>query len=134
MPKSKDTADGQQPATGAQEQRVSNVASSAGGGVDVKPADFQELTQPSNVDPIGSLGHLLDVKFEAEAILGRTVLSIEEILKLGSGSVVHLNRMISEPVELFVQGVKVADGEVVVVGDQFAFRVKNITRPASPIP
>ena len=69
------------------------------------------------------------VEFQAEAILGRSVLSVGEILELGAGSVVELNRQIAEPVDLVIQGVKVASGEVVVVDDCFAIRIKEIVRP-----
>ncbi len=116
------------------QQAQSNAASDASTdeSVSVKSVDFPELSEPAEVGPGGSLGHLMDVKFEMEAMLGRTVLPIEDILQLGSGSIVHLDRMISEPVELSIQGVKVAEGEVVVVDDRFAIRIKSITKPAAP--
>ncbi|MCY2989483.1 MAG: FliM/FliN family flagellar motor switch protein [Planctomycetota bacterium] len=50
-------------------------------------------------------------------------------MKLGSGSVVEFDRTISEPVDLVVQGLTVARGEVVVVGDSFAIRIKDVISP-----
>ena len=96
---------------------------------EVKAADFTSLQQQQSVDGAPSLDHLTDVKFEAEAILGRSVLSVGEILELGAGSVIELNRQIAEPVDLVIQGVKVASGEVVVVDDCFAIRIKEIIQP-----
>jgi flagellar motor switch protein FliN/FliY len=67
------------------------------------------------------------VKLDAEAVLGRAELSVEDMLNLGVGSVIELDRLISDPVDLVVQNVKVARGEVVVVNDQFAIRITEIT-------
>jgi flagellar motor switch protein FliN/FliY len=70
---------------------------------------------------------LFGVKLDAEAVLGRAELSVEDMLNLGVGSVVELDRLISDPVDLVVQNVRVARGEVVVVNDQFAIRITEIT-------
>lgn len=96
---------------------------------EVKAPDFAELKQQAGGEGAPSLDHLTDVRFDAEAILGRTVLSVGEILELGAGSVVELNRQIAEPIDLVIQGVKVASGEVVVVDDCFAIRIKEIIQP-----
>lgn len=96
--------------------------------VSVKAVEFTDLPS-SATGSGGSLNQLLKVKFEVEAVLGRTTLSIGEILKLGSGSVVEFDRTISEPVDLVVQGLTVARGEVVVVGDSFAIRIKEVISP-----
>lgn len=98
-------------------------------GTEVKAPDFAEMKQQASTDGAPSLDHLTDVRFDAEAILGRAVLSVGEILELGAGSVVELNRQIAEPVDLVIQGVKVASGEVVVVDDCFAIRIKEIEQP-----
>ena len=77
------------------------------------------------------LDHLFAVKLEAEAVLGRSSLSVDEMLNLGVGSVVELDRSVSEPVDLLVQNVRVARGEVVVLNDQFAIRITELigTKP-----
>jgi flagellar motor switch protein FliN/FliY len=96
--------------------------------ISVKAVDFADLP-PASPTVGGSMNQLLKVKFEVEAVLGRTVLPIGEILKLGSGSVVELDRTVSEPVDLVVQGLTVARGEVVVAGDSFAIRIKEVLSP-----
>lgn len=60
------------------------------------------------------------------AELGRTQLTIQELIGLAEGSVVELHRAISAPVELIAQGVPLGNGEVVVIDDQFAIRIKQI--------
>ena len=86
---------------------------------------------PAQVAAGRGLDHLSLVKLEAEAVLGRCTLSVDEMLNLGIGSVVELDRLVSEPVDLLVQNVRVARGEVVVLNDQFAIRITEIlgTKP-----
>ena len=81
---------------------------------------------PSQVSTERGLDHLFGVKLEAEAVLGRSNLSVDQMLTLGVGSVIELDRLVSEPVDLLVQNVRVARGEVVVLNDQFAIRITEI--------
>jgi flagellar motor switch protein FliN len=94
--------------------------------VAAKAPSFAQLT-PSRASSGKSLDHLYGVRLDAEAVLGRANLSVEDMLNLGIGSVIELNRLVSEPVDLIVQNVRVARGEVVVVHDQFAIRITEIT-------
>jgi flagellar motor switch protein FliN/FliY len=91
-----------------------------------KVADFEELTPAAPTGASAALDRLLDVTVSVTAELGRATLAVGEVLKLGVGSVVRLDRGLSEPVDLFVQGVRLARGEVVVVDDCFAVRIKEI--------
>lgn len=83
--------------------------------------------KPSRASTGKSLDHLYAVRLDAEAVLGRADLSVEDMLNLGVGSVIELDRLVSDPVDLVVQNVRVARGEVVVVNDQFAIRITEIT-------
>jgi flagellar motor switch protein FliN len=94
-------------------------------GVVARVVDFPELAaKPAAAN--GSLNHLLDVSVAVTAELGRITLSIADVLKLGTGSVVGLDRTVAEPIDLLVQGVPFARGEVVVVDDRFAIRIREI--------
>ncbi|MBC8062829.1 MAG: flagellar motor switch phosphatase FliY [Clostridiaceae bacterium] len=94
--------------------------------VDVHQANFQPLqesavhTSPRNIDLI------LDVPLEISVVLGRTKKSIKEILNLGTGSLIELEKLAEEPVEIMVNGKKVAYGEVVVVDENFGVRITSI--------
>jgi flagellar motor switch protein FliN/FliY len=93
-------------------------------------ADFPALREEgSSVTGLGSLSNLMDVSVTVTAELGRIKRSIGSILKLGVGSVVELDRAVNEPVDLLVQGTLLARGEVVVVDDRFAIRIKEIVDP-----
>ena len=88
--------------------------------------DFAELTPQPVTTSLGTINQLLDVTVSVSAELGRVTLPIADILKLGIGSILQLDRTISDPVELMVQGVPLARGEVVVVNGCFAIRIKEI--------
>ncbi len=70
-----------------------------------------------------------DVNITVWAELGRIEMPIRELLQLGDGTVLKLNRPVAQPVDLVAQGVRLARGEVVVVDDYFAIRVTEIERP-----
>jgi flagellar motor switch protein FliN len=92
-------------------------------------AEFPEFKAMAAATEAGSLNHLLDVAVCVTAELGRVTMSVGDILKLGIGSVVELDRAISEPIDLLVQGVPFARGEVVVIEDRFAIRIQEILDP-----
>jgi flagellar motor switch protein FliN/FliY len=79
------------------------------------------------------LGFLMDVTVTLTAELGRTTITLGEVMRLGSGSVVPLDRLLAEPVEITARGVLLARGEVVVVDDRFAVRIKEIVQPRQPV-
>ncbi|MBE3580456.1 MAG: flagellar motor switch phosphatase FliY [Thermoanaerobacteraceae bacterium] len=72
---------------------------------------------------------ILDVPLDIEVVLGTTVKPIKEILNLGPGSIVELEKMSDEPVEILVNGTLIAQGEVVVVNESFGVRITNILDP-----
>ena len=108
------------------ELKATSADSKSSSDVAAKAPSFANLT-PSKVASGKSLDHLYGVRLDAEAVLGRADLSVEDMLNLGVGSVVELDRLVSDPVDLIVQNVRVARGEVVVVNDQFAIRITEIT-------
>lgn len=76
---------------------------------------------------------LLDVPLELTVELGRTTMSIRNILSLGSGSVVELQKLAGEPVDILVNNRPIATGEVVVVDDNFGVRIADILDPKKRI-
>lgn len=100
-------------------------------------AEFPSMQHGSPAGGAGSLQRFFDVTVNVSVELGRATLSIGELVKLHSGAVVELDRLVSEPVELVAQGVRLARGEVVVVNDRYAIRIDAIegsAMPAAPDP
>ena len=93
-----------------------------------QPAIFAPIDEPQIHGPGApqNLGIVLDVALEVSVELGRKRMSIREILDLGSGSIVELDKIAGEPVDLLVNGKLVARGEVVVIEDNFGVRITEI--------
>ena len=77
------------------------------------------------------LSMLLDLTLPVSIELGRTSMSVQEILQLGRGSVVQLERLAGEPVDIYIGDRLFAQGEVVVLGEQFGVRITRITGAAA---
>lgn len=96
--------------------------------VEVQKAVFQPLdtshSRSSNVPR--NIDLILDVPLEISVVLGRTKKSIKDILNLGTGSLLELDKLTEEPVEILVNGKKVAYGEVIVIDENFGVRIKSI--------
>jgi flagellar motor switch protein FliN len=93
----------------------------------VHPVEFESFTagEQTGSHP-QSLEMLMDVELEIYVELGRKYMLIKDILKLGKGSVVELDKAAGEPLGIFVNGRKFAEGEVVVVDDHFGIRITQL--------
>lgn len=92
----------------------------------LRKPEFSPLKESTSGKGNGSLNRFFDVHIPVTAELGRVEMLLGDLMKLDAGSVVRLNRPVSEPVEIVSQGVTLARGEVVVVDDCFAVRIKEI--------
>ena len=99
------------------------------GSAQVGRAEFQQLQQPAGSHEPRNLDLLMDVDLPVAIELGRTKLSISDILALGPGSVVELNKLAGEPVDLLVNAKVVARGEVVVIDENFGLRITQLITP-----
>lgn len=97
--------------------------------VPVQPAQFTPLsTTPVAVND-ANIGLILDVPLQVTVELGRTKKSIKEILELSTGSIVELDKLAGEPVDIQVNGKLLAKGEVVVIDENFGVRITDIVTP-----
>ena len=92
------------------------------------------VSAPAEVGGDGppELERLYDVPVELAVEIGRTRMTIRETLALGPGSIVTLNRLAGEPVDLLVNGKPIARGEVVVIDEEFGLRVTEVLAPKGP--
>jgi len=93
-------------------------------------AEFAPFGEKSRQAGHSNIDLLLDVPLPITVELGRTTMTIRDVLDLGPGSVVELDRAAGEPVDILVNGKLVAKGEVVVIDENFGVRVVDIVAPA----
>lgn len=111
------------------EQVHSNVRQNVG----VQLPQFQSFDQETKVYPKENMNLLMDVSLEVSVELGRTHKKIKEILEYGPGSIIELNRLVGEPVDVLVNGKFIATGEVVVIDENFGIRITDIINPENRI-
>lgn len=113
-----------------------------GGGVDVDQLSAEqeeefskkETTQEEQaariegIDP--KLQLLLDLQLPVSIELGHTNMLIRDILRLGRGSVIEFDKLVSEPIDVLINGKKVAEGEVVVIDKHFGIRITTLIDPS----
>jgi flagellar motor switch protein FliN/FliY len=96
---------------------------------------FETTTAPAPAQPADAaeleLERLYDVPVELAVEIGRTQMTIREALALGPGSIVTLQRLAGEPVDLLVNGKPIARGEVVVIDEEFGLRVTDVLDSSS---
>ena len=88
---------------------------------------FGDSTLFSPIDP--KLELLYDLQLPVSIELGRTSMLIRDILRLGRGSVIEFDKLVSEPVDVLINGKKVAEGEVVVIDKHFGIRITTLVDP-----
>jgi flagellar motor switch protein FliN len=94
--------------------------------VDYVPFETTVTAPETGAEGTPELERLYDVPVELAVEIGRTQMTIRETLALGPGSIVTLNRLAGEPVDLLVNGKPIARGEVVVIDEEFGLRVTEV--------
>ncbi|OIP17280.1 MAG: flagellar motor switch protein FliN [Comamonadaceae bacterium CG_4_9_14_3_um_filter_60_33] len=92
---------------------------------------FQPLPSAGTLDIApGDIERVLDVPVQLTAELGRARITIKSLLQLSQGSIVELDGLAGEPMDVFINGYLIAQGEVVVVNDKFGIRLTDIVTPS----
>lgn len=94
--------------------------------VDIKKPKFQDLPRNDKKSTPRNLDLIMDVPLDFSVVLGKSRKTIKDILSLSTGSVVELDKMTDEPLEIYVNGKLIAEGEVVVINESFGIRITNI--------
>ncbi|MCM3279373.1 flagellar motor switch phosphatase FliY [Exiguobacterium sp. MER 193] len=98
--------------------------------VAVSQAEFMPLQSPASQEAApANLGLLYDVPLNVTVELGRTKKSVREVLELSQGSIIELDKLAGEPVDIYVNQQRIARGEVVVIEENFGVRVTEIIQP-----
>lgn len=107
----------------------SGDADSSGDGDAFVTAELDELTETAdtlNEDESRKLETILDIPVNISMEVGRSKISIRNLLQLNQGSVVELDRVAGEPLDVLINGTLIAHGEVVVVNDKFGIRLTDV--------
>ena len=98
--------------------------------VNVQPLQFQSFDEGMIEFDRKNIGLLMDVPLQITVELGRTSKKIREILEFGQGSIIELDKLAGEPVDILVNGKSIAKGEVVVIDESFGVRITDIIHPS----
>jgi flagellar motor switch protein FliN len=116
-----------------QQENISEVQS-PDQSISPENVDFAEIEPVlKGTESSQSIDFLLDVQLEITVELGRTRIQIGDLLKLGQGSVVELEKLTNEPVDIYINQKLMGHGEVVVVNEKFAIRLTNIISPGERV-
>ncbi|GHV28859.1 flagellar motor switch protein FliN [Synergistales bacterium] len=121
------------PVAAAPPQQVALPPRPQGPPVDARPVEFAQLGNANYAGAPGNIDLIVDIPVRVTVELGRTRKTIGEVLALGPGSVVELNKMAGEPVDVLVNGKLIARGEVVVIDESFGIRVTEVVSKAERI-
>jgi flagellar motor switch protein FliN len=109
------------------------VGANSAAAVQFSPAGFSQLSAPSTPVDQRNLDILMDVPLQVTVELGKTSIPIRQILEYGQGSLITLDKLAGEPIDLLVNGKYFAKGEVVVIDENFGVRITSILSPADRI-
>ena len=109
----------------ASDEKSSSVAQEVGR--DAKAANFSQLKAANTAGGINNLDFILDISLQVSVHVGATKMLIKDLLQLGQGSIIELNKLAGEPMDVFVNDKLIAKGEVVVVNDKFGIRLTDVT-------
>lgn len=100
----------------------------------VPPSDFEDApAAKAGSGPRPSIDIVMDVPVTLSLEVGRATMSVGELLQLGQGAVVELDRAVGEPLDVMVNGALVAKGEIVLVNERFGIRLTSIVEPSGPV-
>ena len=116
--------------TGAKEDNKSSADNS-----NVESTEFEDLVaeQDVNSDEHPNMDVIMEIPVVISMEVGKTNISIRNLLKLSQGSVVELDRFAGDPLDVYVNGTLIAHGEVVVVNEKFGIRLTDVIRTAERI-
>ena len=122
------------PGDGKQDDAVASAAAGQGD-AGYERAEFQDLAgEPGSLSTAGSnLDVILDIPVTLSMEVGRTEVPIQDLLALSRGSVVELDQIAGEPMDVLINGTLIAHGEVVVINEKFGIRLTDVISPAERV-
>jgi flagellar motor switch protein FliN/FliY len=115
------------------ENKMERLEEKALKGMDKLSDDVQAGDKSLNKLKVQNLDFILDIPLRVSVELGRSKVVIKDLLQMAQGSVIELDKLAGEPLDVFVNGKMVARGEVVTVGEKFGVRLTDIISPVERI-
>jgi flagellar motor switch protein FliN/FliY len=109
-----------------QQQQQQDGAAQEGTKTEAQSVELSEARETAGAAGGGSIDILLDMSVPVTITIGQTDLTVRRLLQLGPGAVLKLDKPVDAPVDLYLKDVRFATGDVVVVNDRFAVRIKQI--------
>ncbi len=110
----------------ADETDANAAPGTADNAVDVQDAELPTAKDEMVAGQSGQLDILMDTTIPISAQLGQVEMEVRDVLQVGPGSVLRLDKQAGQPVDLFLRGVKFATGDLVVIGEQLGVRVREV--------
>src|SRR5690606_5956726 len=105
---------------------MSTTSMEASRPVEARPAEFEEGVVDEGAREARPISALYDLSLPITVEFGRTKMAVQEVLGLGRGSIIELDRLVGEPVDVYAGDRRFAEGEIVVIGEQFGVRITRI--------
>jgi flagellar motor switch protein FliN/FliY len=122
------------PANKTNSARITEQEATLSDAPNVSPAQiFEQFTVTPKVEIHNDIDMIMDIPVQLTVQLGRTKIAIKNLLQLAQGSVVELDGLAGEPMDVLVNGYLIAQGEVVVVNEKFGIRLTDIITPSERI-
>lgn len=113
--------------------QLATAGTEKGGKTELKPASFSPVQDKKAGDSLKNIDFILDVPLKINVNLGAARMVIKDLLQLGQGSVIELEKLAGEPMDVMIGEKLIARGEVVVVNDKFGVRLTDIVSPTERI-
>lgn len=108
-------------------------AQTTNAGDEAAPASFPPVTNTAAPEPPKNIDFILDIPMSVSVYIGSTKMAIRDLLQLAQGSVIELDKLAGEPMEVMVNNKLVAKGEVVVVNEKFGIRLTDVVSAAERV-
>ena len=120
---------------GSEEQAAADQTVAAQSDAGYERAEFQDLANQAGAGGTGesNLDVILDIPVTLSMEVGRTEVPIQDLLALNRGSVVELDRIAGEPMDVLINGTLIAHGEVVIINEKFGIRLTDVISPAERV-
>lgn len=117
----------------AEEQKIDNQQpQSSDDKTQAKSVELSQVSEDKSTGPGSSIDLLLDMEVPVSVVIGQTEIPIQRFLQLSPGSILKIEKPVETPVDLYLKDIRFATGDIVIVEDKFAVRIKEVIVSSPP--